>query len=953
MFLSSSVLIAEEFRDLMKDKSVRAGLCVVIGCDNENTLSSAQLNTKYLVQGLCTDEKKVDTIRKELIEKNVYGSISVSHLKGESLPYINNLVNVLVVIDQGRVSRKELMRVIAPYGVLLTKEGSTWKKITKPYPKEMDEWGQKWHDAAKTSLSKDALVAPPTRLQWLDQEEYDRESLTQLLSAGGRNFYTFKGGKVVARDAFNGTRLWEIENVGDPWIATKDYLCTVINSRLAIIDAATGKLDKLDVKLSGSASWDNGIVYTVNGAYSITTKKQLWQNPQPKKVWSKPLVSDGKVIFATNPRRPNPLIICRDAKTGKDLWQIPSLGTLSVCYRGKLLIKGPQKTETIFLRNKKRSTNKAVNHCVDMASGKKIWTIEFFLGTHHGSSSMSCVGDVLWVRPGILGGRFSQDEFWRSYDLNTGKKIKEIPAIQSTSRCFDPRATERFILAIGSDFLDHKEEKAYFFHGARGACGLGSTPANGMLYQFPNMCMCMWQIDGVSGVLSHSLSDPAERKLELSGLLEKGSAYRILKTSTTKNTPEDWTSLRGSNARWGSSQTKTPDTLNVLWTKKNNLRPSSPVSSNATVYVALRDNCTVAAFTASHGKPQWTFVTDGPIDSPPTLAGNAVVVGSEDGWVYVLHAKDGKLAWRFRAAPKKRVTLTNGRLASTWPLHGSLSVENGIIYAVAGHHNELDGGLFTYALELKSGKILWKKRIVRQGITPKITMSEEGDTGNTILASDGKTLYSELLQIEATTGKMQKSFRTGKLFFRQGAWSQNVVWGGTHGYLLDLSKATYTSGHSSNDWLWGNVRANMIAVDGEQSYGIVSLHGKEIKTRKKRKEALFQESSTAIFCAKKSKSNKAWFEHIPKDALVWKHNLPAGNITRAIIKTTNHVIVAYQTTEKNGSHAGMILLLHPATGKEISRLKINSPPLWDGLAAAANRLYLITEDNSLHCLGAK
>ena len=41
----------------------------------------------------------------------------------------------------------------------------------------------------------------------------------------------------------------------------------------------------------------------------------------------------------------------------------------------------------------------------------------------------------------------------------------------------------------------------------------------------------------------------------------------------------------------------------------------------------------------------------GRIDTPPTIADGLCLFGSHDGWVYCLRAADGRLAWRFRAAP--------------------------------------------------------------------------------------------------------------------------------------------------------------------------------------------------------------------------------------------------------------------------------------------------------------
>lgn len=949
LVLCSSVLPAETFHDLLQDETLRPGLCVVVGCGNAEALVDSQLNGKYVVQGVCADKNKAGAIREELVAKGVYGKISVTQVVGNRLPYVDNLVNVIVVVNQGKISREETMRVVAPYGTALFKQNGTWKKVTKTYPQDMDEWPQPRHDAANSNISRDALVAPPTRLQWLTQEKYDREDLVQLLSAGGRNFYTFSNGKVVARDAFNGIRLWEQASCGFPWASTEEFLFTTIRGRLATIDTVTGEIHKTEVRASNTSSLNEGMVYTANGAYDLERETFLWQNDDPKRTDGAPLVAEGRLIIVTSLRLPNPEIICRDAKTGKDLWRIPASGTPSLCHRGKLLIRGKQKSETVTVRNKERTTHVAVNHCVDLKDGTLLWTIEFCLPTHHGAATMFCIDDTVWVRPGKLGGGFGTDEFWRACDLQTGKILREIPTIQSMHRCFEPRATERFILGTGIDYLDHTTDETYAFHGARGDCGLGTIPANGMLYQFPNMCMCMGQVDGVSGISSHSLSDPAESALKLSDLLEKGPAYGTI-ANNEDGSLKSWPSLRGNNARLGSNQAKLPDALEVLWEQSNPVQPSSPVAANGAVYVALRDSYAVSAFAASDGQLKWTFIADGPIDSPPTLAGNAVVFGGEDGWIYVVRAADGKLAWRFRAAPEERVILTDEHPASAWPLHGSLLVEDGVIHAAAGHHNELDGGLFTYALELETGNIVWGKRLIRGGVTQNIELSEIGDTGNTILSSDGETLYMELLHLDLETGVIEKSYPNGKIFFC-GGWPEQVIWGGPQGYLLDLSLPSYTSGHSSSDWIWGKVRANMVAVNGDVGYGIITLHGKEVRHRKT--EPLFKDGPAIVFCAKQVEADKGWSEYIPQESLIWKCALPEGSIARTVIKTAGQVIVAFQTVEEDGAAAGVILQLDPATGEETGRLALSAAPRWDGLAAAGNRLYLITEENALVCLGAR
>ncbi|HXG48365.1 MAG TPA: PQQ-binding-like beta-propeller repeat protein, partial [Methylomirabilota bacterium] len=43
----------------------------------------------------------------------------------------------------------------------------------------------------------------------------------------------------------------------------------------------------------------------------------------------------------------------------------------------------------------------------------------------------------------------------------------------------------------------------------------------------------------------------------------------------------------------------------------------------------------------------WTFATRGKVDSSPVVAGDKVVVGSDDGRLYVVSLKDGTELWSY------------------------------------------------------------------------------------------------------------------------------------------------------------------------------------------------------------------------------------------------------------------------------------------------------------------
>jgi outer membrane protein assembly factor BamB len=127
-------------------------------------------------------------------------------------------------------------------------------------------------------------------------------------------------------------------------------------------------------------------------------------------------------------------------------------------------------------------------------------------------------------------------------------------------------------------------------------------------------------------------------------------------------------------------------------------------------FVAAREEHRLVALDATTGKQRWAFTAGGRLDAPPTLHDGLCLLGCRDGWVYALRAGDGALAWKFRAAPGRRDIVAFGQLESAWPLLGGVVVEGGVLYCVAGRSTELDGGLFGYALEPRTGEVLWKGR---------------------------------------------------------------------------------------------------------------------------------------------------------------------------------------------------------------------------------------------------
>jgi len=89
------------------------------------------------------------------------GPVSLDRLSGNYLPYVDNLVRLVVAEDLAGVSMEEVMRVLSPGGTACVKSGDAWQKTVKPWPAEIDQWTHYLHGPDNNAVAHDARVGPP------------------------------------------------------------------------------------------------------------------------------------------------------------------------------------------------------------------------------------------------------------------------------------------------------------------------------------------------------------------------------------------------------------------------------------------------------------------------------------------------------------------------------------------------------------------------------------------------------------------------------------------------------------------------------------------------------------------------------------------------------------------------------------------------------------------------
>ena len=215
----------KQARRVLAETGVKGGLIVHLGCGDGTLTAALRASDSYAVHGLDPDAANVAKARAHVQSRGLYGPVAIDRWEGGSLPYIDNLVTLIVSDGEQRVSREEMLRVLAPNGVACVKRGGAWTKTVKPRPTAIDEWTHYLHDASNNAVAQDTVVGPPRRYQWVGGPRWLRHhdhlsGFSAMVTAAGRLFYIVDLGPrwsvqmpprwtLLARDAFNGTVLWQ------------------------------------------------------------------------------------------------------------------------------------------------------------------------------------------------------------------------------------------------------------------------------------------------------------------------------------------------------------------------------------------------------------------------------------------------------------------------------------------------------------------------------------------------------------------------------------------------------------------------------------------------------------------------------------------------------------------------------------------------------------------------
>jgi len=712
-----------EATQILQTAGVKGGLVVHLGCGNGKLTAALHASDSYLVHGLDADVNHVEAARKHMQSLGLYGKVSVEQWTGKQLPYVDNLVNLLVAEDLGEIPMTEVMRLLAPLGVACIKSDDQWTKTVKPWPPEIDEWTHFLHGPDNNAVAHDSVVGPPKYLQWVAEPLYCRSheidsSISAVVSARGRIFYILDEGPtgvvderfperwaLIARDAFNGLFLWKQPLPAWGWPEwKKDELAGRVGiagaQRFHLPATLTRRLVAEGERLFVTLGFHAPVTELDAGSGATVRVYAGTENADEIVCCQGTLVICARRAPNRQPQGPTEdSILAADAGTGRILWRKQSLQVT----RLSLAVDGGR----VVFRNHAELT------CLDLHSGKEIWRVpdeakKGLKGERNGGW-LANVSETLLIHQGTVfvlasdlaafslqsgrllwkgaGGRGSggcgspPDLFvaaglvWpgarlQGHDLLTGQVRRDIDIMHLLSeghhpRCYRSKATDSYLILPkqGAEFVDLQAGTAHMRHDwLRGPCRYGILPCNGLLYAPPHQCNCYpgVKLNGFNALAARRTPDADSRQVETR--LERGPAYEEAQRHGSTELAEVKGTKAQSEADWATYR-----------------------------HDAARSGSTISAV-AHQLRRAWTAKLGGKLSPPVVAEGRLLVASVETHRVCCLEANDGKPLWSFVAG---------GRVDGPPTVYGGLAL-----------FGSADG--WVYCVRVSDGALAWRFRVAPQ-----------------------------------------------------------------------------------------------------------------------------------------------------------------------------------------------------------------------------------------------
>ena len=305
-------------------------------------------------------------------------------------------------------------------------------------------------------------------------------------------------------------------------------------------------------------------------------------------------------------------------------------------------------------------------------------------------------------------------------------------------------------------------------------------------------------------------------------------------------------------------------------------------------------------------------------------------------------------------------------------------VHDGIVYCAAGRSSYLDGGIRLCRLDVKTGRLLSETPIDDRD--PQTGYQRKGVVHGTnmpgalpdILSCDGESIYMRHARFDL---KGEPQAPDVAHLFSAAGFLDDTWWHRTY-WLVGTAMGTNYGG-------WPRVgnqvpAGRLLVLDDSFVYGFgrnqyihhgahVGIDGATIFHYKPNRDAQRRFTYYQAFAIERESSAGDRQQAKRARQYRWTQQLPV--LTRAMVLAGDTLLLAgppdifssdlsrlgrAKTDEPaaalEGGKGGLLIVVSAGKGRKLAQYDLDSPPIFDGMAAAHGRAYLATVDGSVVCL---
>jgi len=317
-------------------------------------------------------------------------------------------------------------------------------------------------------------------------------------------------------------------------------------------------------------------------------------------------------------------------------------------------------------------------------------------------------------------------------------------------------------------------------------------------------------------------------------------------------------------------------------------------------------------------------------------------------------------------------------------VHGSVLVQNAVAYVAAGRSSYLDGGILLWGLEPATGKVVCRSRVRTQH--PVVDKSKSAEIATKKIdqnATDYKTFTSPDRSDAFSMGGVTSDIMVGDgtaVYLRHLKFDADGVQQQQHGrHLFSTSRLLDDAENHRSHWVLGGGDfgripvayswiANPLQGRGgwrlDVPYGLLLVFDDQTVWGARRT----YRDSYLLFAAE----NRPFSADEPppdfrrsqgKAAPAWKWSVALPIRPRAMLRSGTTLLVGGMPLPADssdpadlaaayaGEKGGLLWAASATDGSALAETALASPPVFDGMAAAAGRLYVATTGGKLVCLG--